>query len=459
MNKISAFLDQICLHISCKAVHSEVRQELSEHIDELKDTYLSEGLNEDEALNKAIAAMGDADVIGTRLDKQHRPQIEWSLLLLTVLIALFGGAAMYFIGQDSGQIQFPRYLFFSGVGLAVLLSVTMFDYTKLFKLSWFFYAAVNLILILGLFGARINGSHRVVYFAGYGFSPAGLLHFTIIPLSVWLCRAERWSDFIKLFLLAALPMVLTALYPSMINILIFAVMLLVSAAVAVLKSNTLQNKKQYIFICCLFLLLAAVIGFFLMPEYLRAKLWAFIDYNADPLGAGYLPMTAQKWLMASKPIGATNFDILGAPIDRTMPNAANEYVLVNIITKFGWIAGLFLVAVVIMFLVRLFLTVGKVKNRFGFFLSLSACLVLTIKFVFSILMNFNLFPFADLSVPLISYGGADYCVTMALIGIILSVWRRNNIVPAGKRKTGQMKERNKFLSFHDGKLIIDFKKK
>ena len=108
MNKISAFLDQICLHISCKAVHSEVRQELSEHIDELKDTYLSEGLNEDEALGKAIAAMGDADVIGTRLDKQHRPQIEWSLLLLTVLIALFGGAAMSFIGQDSGQIQFPR---------------------------------------------------------------------------------------------------------------------------------------------------------------------------------------------------------------------------------------------------------------------------------------------------------------------------------------------------------------
>ena len=35
MNKINAFLDQICLHISCKAVHSEVRQELSEHIDEL----------------------------------------------------------------------------------------------------------------------------------------------------------------------------------------------------------------------------------------------------------------------------------------------------------------------------------------------------------------------------------------------------------------------------------------
>ncbi len=456
MNKITAFLDQICLHISCRAVHNDVRQELTEHIEELKETYLLEGASEDEALSKAISAMGDADDIGTRLDKQHRPQMEWSLLALTLLIAALGGAAMFFIGRDSGQINFSRYVFFSAVGVVVLFVIAMFDYTKLYKLSWPIYAAINLVLLLGLFGTRGNGLPRF-YFSGFTFAPAELLHFMIIPLAVWLCRAEYWRDFLKIFLLAALPAVLTALYPSMIHILIFAVMLIAVSAVAVVKSSSLQNKKQYLISAGLFLMLAAVIGFFLMPEYLRDKLRVFVDYNADPFGAGYLPMTAQKWLMASKPLGATNFDIFGAAIDRTLPNAANEYVLVNIITKFGWIAGLGLAAVVLVFLVRLFLTVKKVKNKFGFFLSLSACMVLAIKFVFSILMNFNLFPFVGLSVPLISYGGTDYVLTMALIGLVLSVWRRNNIVPAGAEKT-QQKEKKQFFSFKDGKLTIDFKK-
>lgn len=457
MNKINHFLDQVCLHISCRAVHNDIRQELAGHISERKDAYMSEGLSEDEALEKAICAMGDADDIGMQLDKQHRTQMEWSILTLTLLIAILGAAAMFFISRASGQIHFSGFLFSSAIGTAVLFAVTMFDFTKLYNLCRPIYIAINLILFLGLFGLKVNGVPRV-HFAGFGFMPPELLHVAIVPLSVWLSRAERWGDYVRLLFLAALPMALTALYPSTINIFIFAVMLLISVVVAIIKNDALKNKKQTIIICCLFLILAAGIGFFLMPNYLRAKLLAFVDFNADPLGAGYLPMTVQKWLAASKPLGAADYEIYGAAIDGALPNAASEYVLVNIITKFGWIAGIGFVSVVLVFLVRLFITANKVKNRFGFFLSFSACLILALKFTLSILMNFNLFPYAGLSVPLLSYGGTDYVLTMALIGLVLSVWRRNNILPAEKEKDLLRKEKKNALSFEDGKLTIDFKK-
>ena len=62
-------------------------RELSDHINDQYDALRENGLNQKEAMRKAIEEMGDADVVGTELDIVHRPKVNWLLLLSGILIS------------------------------------------------------------------------------------------------------------------------------------------------------------------------------------------------------------------------------------------------------------------------------------------------------------------------------------------------------------------------------------
>lgn len=47
----------------------------------------------------AISAMGNSNEIGKRLNKQHKPKTEWSLIALTAVIAIIGGVVMFMDGR------------------------------------------------------------------------------------------------------------------------------------------------------------------------------------------------------------------------------------------------------------------------------------------------------------------------------------------------------------------------
>ena len=111
--RISLFLDSVCGYINCKAVHEDIRNELSSHINELKESYIEEGQAEESAVDMAILAMGGSDKIGKRLNNQHKPQTEWSLVVLTAIIAVIGGGVMFMSSRlETQTVDFGRYLLY-----------------------------------------------------------------------------------------------------------------------------------------------------------------------------------------------------------------------------------------------------------------------------------------------------------------------------------------------------------
>ncbi len=177
--------------------------------------------------------------------------------------------------------------------------------------------------------------------------------------------------------------------------------------------------------------------------------------KSDPLGSGWQQIMADKWLAVSTLFGKTTEKVNGYNIDKGMPGITTDYVLINIIATLGWVVGIVLVLVIALFIGRMFMTTKKIKNDYGFYLSLGACTILSVQFTISVLVNFNLFPVTSVSLPFISYGGVGYIISMALVGIILSVWRRNNLIGASPKTI--VRSTSKFIKFEDGKLIINFK--
>jgi len=158
--------------------------------------------------------------------------------------------------------------------------------------------------------------------------------------------------------------------------------------------------------------------------------------------------------MANNLLAASN--LFGTTTQKSgahVPNAATDFALVNVIASLGWVVGIVLILCIIVYIARMSVTIRKIKDSFGFFISLGACTILAAQFVAGILVNFGFLPTASIYMPLISYGGVGYIVSMALIGLILSVWRRNNLLPASPKITAGGV--TKLIQYEDGKIIIN----
>ena len=57
------FLNNVCEQIKYKPIRNEIAEELQGHIKDIKESYIEEGVNEEEAEKKAIKQMGEPERI------------------------------------------------------------------------------------------------------------------------------------------------------------------------------------------------------------------------------------------------------------------------------------------------------------------------------------------------------------------------------------------------------------
>ena len=125
--KIQDYINEVCSQVRFKKVHQEIKLELETHFQEIVEEYLEQGFSEEEAIDKAISQMGDANLIGKQLNKVHKPKPEWSILLLSLLFINIGLLAMYFIQKQelltNGMRLFEKSLLFSFISLISIVSL------------------------------------------------------------------------------------------------------------------------------------------------------------------------------------------------------------------------------------------------------------------------------------------------------------------------------------------------
>ncbi len=441
-DKINLFLDSVCSHIKYKPVHQEIRDELTSHVMELKEEFIEETQDEETALDMAISAMGDCGKIGKCLNKQHRAETEWSLIGLTAIIAIIGGIVMYSSSffESTQAVDFKRYLIFAVLGFAVMVGLYFFNYTKLKRLAWPLYLLSLALLFMTIWQRNvINGASRFIWIGGLLISTDFTTPLFLIAFVGFIdnARYKGGIAILKLSALASVPVFLIIMQPKLSQAFTLSIGYAVLITTAIIKNHFGGSRKRQL------IFLGSIAGFagFLFSRFLfsapyriaRLSQWVstFISRGkADPVGMGYQQVMADKWLMASNLFGTTSKKIHGQGFDSLIPCVTTDYAFVNVIATLGWIIGLALILTIAVYICRMFITTRKIKNDYGFYISLAACTVLAVQFVTGILVNFNFLPPTSVYIPFISYGGVGYVVSMALVGLILSVWRRNNLIPA-----------------------------
>lgn len=446
---LQEFLQKVCQEIRFKSLHGVISKELSDHIADQQHAYVQQGLDAEAAAVKAVAEMGDPVMVGKQYDLAHRPKTEWSILTMAAVLVLAGGIIQYMFSGVNAQSagMFTRYLQYAPLSLLAFALMYFGDYMLLARHARPVYLTILAAALLGFcFLPRSHGAYTYAYYAALLLIPAyaGIVY-------GFKDRGYAGIVYSGLYYLGGALLCIAA--PSAAAFLLLTISCLVMLSVGVAKGWFGGDQKAGLAMVLAPVLLVSALGLLSAPAYVVRRISYFFNPTLDPLGPGYLPLMVRRLCDTASPWGAVmpgSGD--SGPVVNLLPNWATDFSFTYIIAKMGYLPGMLLAAAMFGLIARMFITVFRQKNACGFLVALAACLAITGQIVFYLLSNLGVIAPLAMTLPFISYGALGFVVNMALLGLLLSVYRRSDLVidrlPANYGG-------GRFITYADGKLIID----
>ena len=458
------YLKSLTEQIRTKRARTMVAEEVEAHIEDQKQDFMAHGLGEEEAESMAVVEMGDPVEAGVKLDRVHRPKMEWTVLMAILIISIMGlilqaVVTSSFPTMDMSTLEAFKDNFLYGgiwsamlIGIAVMLGICYLDYSILVKWSFPIWAVMQIPAVFSIIskiffdetmwiGPMVNGRSIVQM----------LLSYLVIPFyagTIYHFRRKGTKGLIISTVCLGISVLTDLMIPFMSSAVVTGITGLVLLHVAVCKGWFGENKKKFltrmwgvIGIC---LILMSGITFWgngrFVTDYQVHRLEALItgehwDYTrgavADVANAAK-DSNSSKWhesqssgkIEVTDPYnGATEVEAI------TLYNyARNDYIWTYLFHYFGNVKGVFLVVVFAVFMALLLRMAVKQKNRLGYMLSIGCVIFLILQSLFYIGVNAGLYPISGNYMPFLSHGNMTMMITYFYMGILLSVYRNSNIV-------------------------------
>ena len=423
------YMELLLEQIRNKRAKELVSREIESHIEDQKETYLAQGFSDYDAERRAVLDMGDPVETGVSLDAVHRPKMSWSMVLLTAIISAIGLFIIGMVCKETSTLStvslFREQILYLIIGFGIMLFICKVDYSRIFQRSGLLAILYLLFLIL-----RDVGIFHTVC------STVTLPYLLSIPVFCGLLykfRKRRWYYLLipSCFMLASiLLMHYRWSFISYKLILIFISAILVT--VVICKEWYPIHKKivlPAIWSCVLGI--PALTLFIpdrfpnLFPPYVvdRVSIWFYPFFNEN------MPQSlVHEVLVRSNPFGHSSTLVMD------LDSLVSDYMIVNVTATYGLIPVCILAVLFIVFCARLFYLALHQKNQLGMIVGLGCSLVLTVEVLKYFLMNLGFIPMTSAFLPLFSYGGNVTIISYVFVGILLSIYRNQNLIDETRQK-------------------------
>ncbi|HEX2254692.1 MAG TPA: putative lipid II flippase FtsW [Thermoanaerobaculia bacterium] len=304
------------------------------------------------------------------------------------------------------------------IGLGAMLAAMHLDYRWLKRpaVAWALFGGAVVLLVAVLFAPPINGTRRWFLLGGLSLQPSELAKLALVPFVAY--HLERKEDRVNRPALL-LPVGLGTL-------LVFGLVLLEpDLGTALLLAVTVFLMLFVAGLSWRYIAAGAAIGLPVLAvlvwseSYRRARLFAFLDPEADPLGAGYQVLQS---LIAVGTGGVFGLG-LGNSIQKLfyLPYAHSDFIYSILAEELGLLgAG----AVVLLFLAlswRGLRAAFHAPDAFGRYLGLGLTAMLVVQALVNISVTIALLPTKGIPLPFLSYGGTSLVVSMTACGVLLNL--------------------------------------
>ncbi|CAM3909034.1 FtsW/RodA/SpoVE family cell cycle protein [Lederbergia lenta] len=416
MSKKKSFLHLVKSQIKSREAKEFVALELGKHIEETVQQLTKSGMCKEEAEIQAVLNMGDPMKLGLKMGRLHRPKVDWSLLSLFIFLQLVGLLPLL-ITNFEYQPSIYKQTVSIFLGIVCAFSIMLFDYRKLKDKIWIFIGIIGVILIVFFyFGTSING-YPYIRIGFFNSNSLVVLPFLFIGWTGMFYRyGHRYLLMIGLFsftLLLYIPV-------SNLSSIILYISMVFTMYVWIIRKQRKQVLAAFI---ALIIGAASLLIWRYNPFYMKHRLLGFFNPEKYAVGSGFMNIQIKKYLSEANWFGQ-NVKLE----DFSLPAPHTDLVFVTLTYSLGWLFSICLVLFLVAVTVRLGWMSYKIPDTFGQLIIIGAATLYTVPLVYNVAMVLGWLPLAGFWLPFISYGTVHILINSILIGLVLSVYRRKDLV-------------------------------
>ncbi|AZR73037.1 stage V sporulation protein E [Anoxybacter fermentans] len=347
------------------------------------------------------------------------------LIFLIVMILLGIGLVMVYSASAvrEGFRYLNRQLLWAVIGIMGMIFFMNFDYHRYRKMSgWILLGSIIgliLVLIPGV-GIVVNGSRRWLGFGSFRFQPSEIAKFAlVIFLAHYMAlRSEKMRT-----------KILSLILPLIISGIVCLLILIEDLGTAVTIAGTVflmlfaVGVPMRVLISLVMMGIPGVLYFIFSEEYAyrKARILAFLNPWADPLGNGYHIIQS---LLA---LGSGGIFGVGLGHSRQkfyyLPEPNTDFIFAVIGEELGLLGTAFILLLFFALAWRGFQIALKCDDLFGSLLAVGLTCMIILQAIINIAVVTGAMPVTGITLPFISYGGSSLCIMLSAVGILLNISR------------------------------------
>ena len=358
---------------------------------------------------------------------------DWVLLVVVVALSLAGTLLVYSATQPAADPRgyLIKQLINVGLGLGLLVAVSLLDYRQIRLLAPIVYGAacLGLVVVLSPIGSTVNGAKAWINLpAGFQVEPSEFAKIALVLMIALVFGELRDSGRIPrprhvagVLALAAIPIALIEREPAL-----GVVILLVAITFGMIALSGLRLRWVAGLFAAAGLAVFAVFQLHLLRSYQLDRLTAFLHPMADPSGTGYETLHS-KIMIGSGGMFGTGLLKSQLVTANFVPNQQTDFIFSVAGQEIGFVGCAVIIGLLAVLVFRALRIASRADDQFGMLVASGIAIWFGLQSFINIGMTIGIMPVTGLPLPFVSYGGSAMFADMIAIGVLQSVHRRRSV--------------------------------
>lgn len=455
------YIDILTGQMRSKKAGKMVAEEMYAHLEDQALAYEEAGMNRESAVQEAVRQMGDPVEVGAALDRIHRPRMDYKMLLAVIVLSMIGVFLSYrgLHVTDSGGTGFLEEVFsvFFSVrcvivfaGIACMIAVCFLDYTIFYQYAPFFF------LLFAVF-SKIVCSILPEEHGGYTY--LGQYIYLFLPLYGALLYRLRGYGY-RVFLCCAGFMISLVIAVAPFFYIGFAFRFGVAAlfmTCLAVNRGWFRGNRRWMQLLTWGIPTVAVLVWVMKAlqtnTYRSNRIRAFLHMQSEATGYyEYYLESVREILGRLQWFGVTESSEIWKSFMDTAAAANGSHNLLYLFVSKGILAGVLVLILYLLCWVYLLRISLRQKNELGKLVGFGCTILLGIEAFDYVFVNLGVLLPSNSVMPFLQSGQVGTIVYYFLIGILLSIYRYQDILPVHPERSKAVGSSKYRISFRIEKV-------
>ncbi len=358
-------------------------------------------------------------------------QVDFVMLIIIMALLMFGLTMLFSASSPSALQSGNAYSVIlkqgamSLVGCVGMFFAANYDYHRLKKLSRIILMGTFVLMVLvPIIGFASHGARRQISLGFISFQPSELAKFALVIYYSARFSDKRTADLSKdirnvgISFAVLTAFVMTCFLQSHLSAAV------VLAGISVMMMIVAGLPLKYIYTAGI-AGVGLILGIGLTASYRLDRFKALFDPFAYERGIGW------QIIQSLYAVGSGGLFGLGIGQSRQkyryLPEAHNDYIYAVICEELGFIGGLLVLLLFVLFVWRGISIALNAKDRFGMFLAFGITSIIGIQMLINVGVVLSILPSTGMQLPFFSAGGTSMIVMLTGMGILLNISRSSRI--------------------------------